>query len=145
MSRLLGIEATLPRGANQRGQAVRLLRHGATSEPGDGEVLPSRIHVAGRSGRCDQGVLGQSPQRLVERAGRRIQASTGFLLDPLADGVAVRGSVAERQQDVKRQLGECWCRVGVGYAHSSHWTRFPRERLATTIVVETTVEKGLAP
>src|SRR5262245_22291957 len=129
-SRPSGIEPTLPRGADERREALRFLRHGAAPEPGDGEVLPPRIHLAWCGDRRHEALLGQSPQGLVERAGRRIQPSTRFLLDALADGVAVRWAIAERQQDVKRQLAESRCRVGVGGPHVSHWTRLRRERLA---------------
>jgi hypothetical protein len=55
------MEAALPRGADERCQPLRFLRHGAASEPGDREVLPSWIDLVWRRNRCDQAFIGQPP------------------------------------------------------------------------------------
>ena len=86
MSGSSGIEPAVPRGADERGQALRFLRHGSAAQPGDRKVFAPRVHVVRSGNRCHQAFLGQPSKGLVERAGRRIQPPARLLLDPLADG-----------------------------------------------------------
>ena len=45
-------------------------------------------------------------QRLIERPSARVEPATRLRRDVLPDYVSVRRSNAERNQDVKRQIGE---------------------------------------
>ena len=114
MSGALRIELALTGGADQRLESPRFVAGGSSSFSRQREVLAARIDRVGAVLRRDQPFIREPPQRLVEGAGRRVEPAAGLRLDVLADGVAVGGPVAERQQDVEGQIRE---RAWLGMRH----------------------------
>src|SRR5262249_59540989 len=98
------IQIPLPGGAHEAVESPRLRSSGPPSLPRQRKVVTPRIGVAGTVGGGDQPLIGQAAQRLIERAGRRVEASARLLLDVLADGVPVQRAVAEREKDVEGEV-----------------------------------------
>src|SRR4029453_3165007 len=70
------------------------------------EVLPPRIHSIRSCHWRHEALFGQAPKHLIERSRRRVEPATGLFLHVLADRVSVRWALAEREEDVKGQIGE---------------------------------------
>src|SRR5262249_51786190 len=130
MSGALRIELALPRRPHQGVEAPRFVRRGAPSLRRQRKVLAPRVDIAWAVSRDDQPLVGQPAQRLIEGAGRRVEPAAGLRLDMLADGVAMRGTVAEGQQDVEGEIGE---RRSGSVRHTLLRRSSPSAGLATTV------------
>src|SRR4051812_43146425 len=106
ISGALRIQLALTGGADQRVEPPCLVRGGAASLWREREVLAPWIGRVGTVLRRDQPLVGESAPGLIKRAGGRVEAAARLCLDVPADRIAVRGAVAEGEQDVEREIGE---------------------------------------
>src|SRR5262245_46143021 len=97
----LWIQLALPRRSDESSQPLGFLRRRATTRFGQREVLAPRVDITWSSYRGNQSLVSQSAQHLVQRACRGIEPSTGLLLDIFPDRVAMRGPVAEGQENME--------------------------------------------
>src|SRR5262249_33442120 len=101
------------------------------------KVLSPFIRTVRRLYRRDEPFCVQAVQRLVQRASARVEPTAGLRFHVLSDRVSVDRSTSQRDEDVKRQIGQDWpqpCVVG----HVPRWMKSIARRLSGTIVVATT-------
>src|SRR5262245_42233979 len=105
-SRPLQIELALARRPNQRVQPPCLGLNGTPALGGELKIAAPLVGRLRRFRRRDEALLLQPVQRLIQRAGARVETTAGLLFHVLSDRVAVSGTVAKRDEDVKREIGQ---------------------------------------